>query len=340
MDKPFSFRLKGFLFVISLSEHGLIISTNRRPVNRNGRFLELFTESLRLYGGNGRRLRFDNGAALRYTIHMMERDLAALPAAVQVTAHTHIAMLDAQFPDWLVGWYAVGSVALGAFDRRFSDLDFVAVVRRDLDDSEQQQLVRVHRKLADRRLFTALDGFYVPVGAFEDSAIECLRFNDGRFQDPVPFAPHSPDGWVLKHHGVPLRRPEPGGLPFEPDWARLRDGMVENLHTYWRNWMDGCQQLNDPRSLWLYASRTSLEWGVLGITRIYYSLREGDITSKTGAGEYALETMPSRWHPIIREAMGRRDRDIKKQFASPIKRRNEALAYMEHIFKECLKLQR
>lgn len=50
------------------------------------------------------------------------------------------------------------------------------------------------------------------------------------------------------------------------------------------------------------------EWGVLGVTRLHYTLTTGQVTSKHGAGVYAMETFPSQWHRIIREALRIRER--------------------------------
>ncbi|WP_068922721.1 aminoglycoside adenylyltransferase domain-containing protein [Planobispora rosea] len=44
-------------------------------------------------------------------------------------------------------------------------------------------------------------------------------------------------------------------------------------------------------------------WIVTGVTRLHYTLATGDITSKEGAGRYALQTFPARWHRVLDEAL-------------------------------------
>ena len=265
---------------------------------------------------------------------MNERELASLPAVVQMTAHTHIAMLERLLPGWLVGWYAVGSAALGCFDRRVSDLDFVAVVRRSLGEDELAPLRRAHRALDDRRLFAPLDGLYVAIDAFAGGDRRCLRFNDGRFHEPVAFSPYSPAGWVLKHCAAAFLGPEPAALPFEPDWALVAAGMRQNLSGYWRAWAAGCRNPADPRWWWLNLSPAALEWCVLGVSRIRYSLMEGGIAGKEAAGRQALSTAPVRFHPVILEALRRRDASISRQYASPAARRRAALDYLDYVIGE------
>ncbi|WP_277674507.1 aminoglycoside adenylyltransferase domain-containing protein, partial [Piscibacillus halophilus] len=46
-----------------------------------------------------------------------------------------------------------------------------------------------------------------------------------------------------------------------------------------------------------------VEWTVLGLLRQYYTLMEKDIISKLEAGYYGLEILPTKWHPIIQEAI-------------------------------------
>jgi hypothetical protein len=46
-----------------------------------------------------------------------------------------------------------------------------------------------------------------------------------------------------------------------------------------------------------------IDWSVLGLLRQNYTLREHDIISKLGAGEYGLQHVPFEWNKIIKEAI-------------------------------------
>ncbi len=262
---------------------------------------------------------------------MIKRNAASLPAIVQVTANTHIALLNRLLPGWLTGWVAMGSAALGCFDRRVSDLDFVAVVTRPPAATELAMLQKAHRQLNNRWLFRPLDGWYVPEGSLAGEALPCLRFNDGKLREAGAFPIHGVDGWVLKHHGVALLGAGSEVLPFDPDWALVRQAMAENLATYWRGWANRCRNPLSPRGLGLMLGPAALEWGVLGVSRILYSLREGGITGKEAAGRYALATVPERFHPVIQEALRRRDGAIPPQILQPMLRHRAALEYIDYI---------
>lgn len=51
-----------------------------------------------------------------------------------------------------------------------------------------------------------------------------------------------------------------------------------------------------------------MPWLVLGIPRLHYTIATLNVTSKTGAGKYALEVVDRRWHPVVKSALSvRRD---------------------------------
>lgn len=67
-------------------------------------------------------------------------------------------------------------------------------------------------------------------------------------------------------------------------------------------------------------------------------VQEKDITSKVGAGEYSLRTVPEKWHKIINESMRLRKSNKRSFYKSLLKRRNDALEYIDYIIQESNKL--
>ena len=43
-------------------------------------------------------------------------------------------------------------------------------------------------------------------------------------------------------------------------------------------------------------SEYGLQWLVLGVPRLHYTVATLDVTSKTGGGRHALEVAPEQWH--------------------------------------------
>ncbi len=70
-------------------------------------------------------------------------------------------------------------------------------------------------------------------------------------------------------------------------------------------------------------------WGVLGVSRLHYTLATGAIASKCGAGEYAREAFDPRWRHIIDECLRiRRGGPGRARYRSPFARRRAALDFV------------
>jgi hypothetical protein len=270
---------------------------------------------------------------------MKAKEPETLPAAVQVAAQTHIAMLEAALPGLLLSYYVTGSAALGDFRAGASDVDFIALTSRRPAPTEIGKLKAVHTQLNRKSLFAGLDGIYITGEDLEGSAeAQCPRFNGGKYLCLKKFDTGSPDAWVLKQYSVCLLGRKPEDLPFDVDWERLSLGMLANLEAYWRRWARGCRGMRPVLAFGLYLRPAMVEWGVLGISRLYFSLRERDVASKTGAGEYALQKLPEKCHSILREALSIRSGGHTPQYKSVIRMRNDALEYVEFMIEECLAL--
>lgn len=265
----------------------------------------------------------------------MRKEFTDLPPLVQVTANTHIALLEAALPGRLEAYYVTGSAALGDFVAGKSDTDFAAVLAGRISPGDVEALGRVYRAVSAGRMLAPLDGRFLPSGGLArgGAGLPCHRFNAGKYLGPELFRTSSPDGWMLKKYGVPALPGGPEGLPFEVDWGALLDGMKENLNTYWRKWAEDCRKPWRLKAAGLLARPAATEWAVLGISRLYYTFRERDVVSKAGAGAYALGALPERWHGIIREAL--RIRGGEPLRVPAVRRRNGALDFLEYMIREC-----
>jgi hypothetical protein len=105
--------------------------------------------------------------------------------------------------------------------------------------------------------------------------------------------------------------------------------MRHNPNTYWKNF--SCKP---GRMAWLLTD-FGIQWAVLGVLRQYYTFREQDISSKTGAGEYALKYLPTRWHRLIREAIHIREHTGVSVYPSRILRAVEAWAFLRYVIRSC-----
>jgi hypothetical protein len=256
---------------------------------------------------------------------------------IKEIVNEHIKMIELRLPNFLESYYIFGSVVLGAFDYGKSDLDFIVVVVRKVTETDLNILKKIHVEMQKKFHKTILDGMYLlkdDIDSLNKSEISCLRFNEGEFKGFRMFDRNSVDAFELKKYGITVRGQEIESLKYSVDFDILIGKMRENLNTYWLKWANAYRRFPSIKYIALFISPKVIEWGVLGVSRLYYTFKEKGITSKVGAGEYALQTVPQKWHKIINEAMRLR-KDAKKSYYNSIfERRKDALGYIDYIIQE------
>ena len=86
-----------------------------------------------------------------------------LPAEADRVVTRYLALVDAAAPGVVEGLYLVGSVALGDFHLRTSDVDFIAASSSPVSEVSRQALASVHADLAAEAGRPAFEGIYVHV---------------------------------------------------------------------------------------------------------------------------------------------------------------------------------
>jgi hypothetical protein len=119
---------------------------------------------------------------------------------------------------------------------------------------------------------------------------------------------------------------------------RLEQWTRQNLVEYWRPWQEIRSRLLARDGLGALGGWAA-EWGVLGVSRLHYTLTTGQIASKYAAGLYALHRFPPRWHPIIVEALRvRRGDGTRSAYWLPFRRRADLLRYIIMVIDDALAL--
>jgi hypothetical protein len=260
----------------------------------------------------------------------------AVPKMVTQIINRYLQLADKQLPNYIKSFFIYGSLSLDAFVDGISDIDFVAVVDREVSDENIETLKNIHGTIKKEFPKTDLMGLYITaenLRQIRTDDAQCHHFIDGKYKGLIKFDRNSIDAYQLKRYGIAIRGMKTENLDYEVDWDILLAGMKNNLNTYWVKWVNRCRRFS-IFYIGLLFDLKLVEWGVLGVTRLYYSFYERDITSKLGAGKYALEKMPQRWHRIIRESMKLRQGKQKSYYRSIIKRRADALNYMEYVINE------
>lgn len=255
-----------------------------------------------------------------------------IPGVIRPVLETFLGALQDELPGFVTALYIHGSVALGAFHEPSSDIDFIAVTSRRATGEDITRLRAIHRRIAQVYPRWALEGSYLQpadLGGIPETVAAYPFHHDGKLTAAGHFDLNDITWWVLKRHGITLLGPAAQELPYTVDWDSLIARMGENLNTYWKSWT------TSPSKMAALLDDWGIEWAVLGVLRQYYTFREHDITSKTGAGLYALQHVPEEWHRIVREALRIRNGESGSIYPAAPRRALIAVGFLRYVIADC-----
>src|SRR5258708_7808718 len=245
-----------------------------------------------------------------------------IPVQVRSVASRYLELVDRVLPQRIEGLYLVGSVALNDYQPGMSDIDFVAVTGPALSRRELDLMKVVHKALSREFRRPWFSGLYVTWAGLLRSPllVENAAFHhEGRFGYEGSFEAN-PSVWtIMQNYAIALREME--RPPVRCDLAETRQWNLDNLNSYWRRWASQ-NKLFFGRGLMMLTDR-SVEWGVCGVARLHFTIATGNVISKAGACEYAMERFPERWRQIVAQALSIR-RGHKPPRTGRMQRRQEA----------------
>ena len=261
-----------------------------------------------------------------------------IPSSVNKVLDNYINLWKERMPNQLEGLYLHGSIVLDAYINDSSDIDFVAITKNRLKEKEIRVLSEIHKVIASRFDKPQMDGLFMvweDLGKIRpDNNVTYPYYNGGKIGFNTHFNPVT--WWLLKTRGISILGPDITEKPLNIDSQRLTSFVQANMNSYWA---DRVQNIENSFEQVVELSTKDLdeevEWTVLGLLRQYYTLKELDVISKVGAGEYGLLRLPVEWHNIINEALNVR-RGIKvKIFNSEEERINLTLGFSKFLIEYC-----
>lgn len=229
-----------------------------------------------------------------------ERPVVWPPAQVRQVTGTFLSLVDDAAPGLVGGLYLHGSLGFGEWYDGRSDIDFVAVLTQR-PEAVADLLREVHARVAETFPWPPFDGFHLTWDDLARPSYDCPDVpctQAGYFHEEGRLDVHPVTWHELAGHGVAVRGPEPGQVDIWTDQAELRRFTHDNLRSYW------LEQAESLRRFPAEAGRSDIvAWCVLGVSRLHHLLARNTLTSKLGAGRYALDAFDERWRPIITEAM-------------------------------------
>ncbi|HEX9057550.1 MAG TPA: aminoglycoside adenylyltransferase domain-containing protein [Ktedonobacterales bacterium] len=231
----------------------------------------------------------------------------------------------------VAGMYLVGSLALGDFQPRESDLDLVIVTVGALSDEKVAALRDLHQRFDHSPSAWAahLDAVYIPQEVLREPSPSAARYPVLGWPEPLVPEPLEDSWWpfwryTLREHGVVVSGPDPRSLldPVQPD--DLRRASAAKV-AEWRTLAHG-----DPAWVAGLQVRQQHTYVVVTLCRLLYTLHTGAVASKPVAARWAARTRASRWSALIDRATT----EPRDNTPVPEDAVSDTLALLEYTFEQ------
>ncbi|MEN6470459.1 MAG: aminoglycoside adenylyltransferase domain-containing protein [Clostridiaceae bacterium] len=236
----------------------------------------------------------------------------------------------------VIGVYLTGSAVLGDWHYGKSDLDFTVVTNDPIARETVALLEKQIKSLESKRPSVKLEIQYIPVsilGKCKEEVEPILAYHDKKHS--MSYFNFNPVTWyTLEKYGAVVWGKPIGSFNLKTTKDELSAYVYENVNTYWRAWGSSAAKIFTKKGV-LSFTDWAVEWCVCGLSRMYYTLREQDITSKCGALDYMLDKLPQEYQGILKEAKAIRLRSGQKFFSSRAGRRRSMLKYVDHVIDLC-----
>ncbi len=236
----------------------------------------------------------------------------------------------------IIGTYLTGSAVLGDWHYGKSDLDLIILIHDVITKKDRVALQKQINRLQIKYAGVKFEIQYIPitaVGKCKEDAAPILAYHDNKHS--ISYFNLNPVTWyILKKYGAVVWGKPIDELHLETQAEELTAYVCENINTYWAMWVASASKTFSRKSILSLTDR-AVEWCVCGISRMYYTLQEKDITSKNGAIDYMMQLAPPEHSCILREAQSIRLQTKQRFFSSRFKRRKSMLQYMFYVIELC-----
>ena len=224
-----------------------------------------------------------------------------LPDDVRIAVDRYLVAVDRGVPGLVGALLVTGSVALGDYQPEISDVDLVALCRNAPTPDEHAALEVLHRPSRPN-----VDVLYATRADLlgDPSTLSLPGSVDGVYRGEGAFVANPVEWRVLATSAIAVRGVGPAPEELWFDAGELRRWNLANLDTYWSDWVKWAGTVDGTEAR--VRSEYGLQWLVLGVPRLHYTIATLDVTSKSGAGRYTLEVAPAEWRAVLETALALR----------------------------------
>lgn len=248
-----------------------------------------------------------------------------IPSIINPLLIEYESKLKVSFGNKIFGVYLYNSVALGAFDSNKSDIDFVTILNEEFKSEDIVILSNIHRELDDRFKYAKrMEGMYITidkVGKINANITPYIFFENNKLHDYGYYDINYVTWWTLKNNGIAVNSPEINILKINVEWDNIIETMNYNLNKYWKNKLS---------NNFIFLADYWVEFAVLTLCRILYTLENKEIASKLECTKYMIDNLPENFRLVIQEALRIRDDTSKKSLCFlRIKRAKEVKKFIK-----------
>lgn len=205
----------------------------------------------------------------------------------EVNEALHILLFNLQhiLEHKLVGLYVYGSLVLGDFDTKVSDIDILSAIESPINEREFEDLKRMHQAFIDTypEWNDRIEVQYLSLEAlktFKEKESEVVTISPG---DPLQrrmVGDHWLMNWyVVREKGLTLFGPDPKTI-IEPI---SKEEFVQSVKQHTQNWNEWVKGMY---------SKYAQAYAILTLCRAYYAYKMGDQVSKKQAAEWTQKEFP------------------------------------------------
>jgi len=242
------------------------------------------------------------------------------------------------FTDELLGIYLTGSIAFGEFFEGKSDVDCTVLLNSPLGSINRLEKVKkIHQEISSRYKKIILESQYISIdniGKNEADTQPFYSYHDGKISLSKHNA-HAVTWFTLEKHGITVTGISSNDLDISTSVNDIKSFVKGNVNSYWKYWLNMARKPFSQKGL-SALTNWGIEWCVCGLMRMYFTMIEGDITSKGKAVEYGLMCLPESTHKILMEALRIRRCEKNPLYISPFVRRKEMIDCMDYIIERII----
>ncbi len=255
-----------------------------------------------------------------------------LPSPTDKILTEFVSQINKIQTDLIEGLYVTGSIPLGDYYLKKSDIDFIAILKEKPNEVVIKKIEKIHFKIEHKYNNPKLNGYYLTLEGLKNGHLKFPSFFEGKMQSERFFELDKVTLYELQTTSLNILGNPATDLLIKISFDDVVSQLYQNINTYWTTWIHKHSAFKIGFFfLALYPRLT--EWGILGVARQFHTLESKKITSKHNAGLYCLDKLPKQYYNIISVAIEARKAN-KTQLRPSFERATKTIECMKYLIDE------